>query len=186
MIASAPLTQKTPFITEKQRFFSHHALLRQRFGYRTYRVTIDAGFTCPNRDGNITVGGCTYCNNSGFSPASRNYRSKPHLEPRAPVAQQIDENLPYLRSRYKADKFIAYFQAYSSTYAELDDLKRLYEPALQHDAESRWIHSGSMERAYCKFCRVCACAGFSSNARRYANIAGPNRSACNAAFPRFK
>lgn len=95
------------------------------YGSRLQRVSIHAGFTCPNRDGSIGVGGCTYCNNLGFSPT--------YCHTGLTVLQQIDEGLVFLKKRYpRAKKFVAYFQAYSNTYSDLDSIKKLYEEALSH------------------------------------------------------
>lgn len=113
-----------------QRFFSYHSYIRRRFGRRIHRVTIDAGFTCPNRDGTAGTGGCTYCNNDGFSPASNAYRPRIYMQPTANVRSQIMGSLSKLQKRYKTDAFFAYFQAYSNTYAPLSTLERLYAEAL--------------------------------------------------------
>lgn len=115
---------------ENKRYYSYNSYLRSRFGARVHRVTVDAGFTCPNRDGTVATGGCTYCNNDGFSPASSAYRPRVYMQPTAPVAEQIQRALPRLRQRYKTDKFFAYFQAYTNTYAPLDRLRQLYSEAL--------------------------------------------------------
>ncbi len=87
------------------------------------KVTIDAGFTCPNRDGKISVGGCTYCNNDAFNPS--------YCSPEKPVKQQILEGIEFHKNRYRrANKFLAYFQPYSNTYAPLDKLRKIYGQAL--------------------------------------------------------
>jgi hypothetical protein len=94
--------------------------LRQTFGCRVHKVSIDAGFTCPNRDGSVAVGGCIYCNNASFSPGNK----------RLSVTEQLEQGKPVLRRRYGATKFIAYFQAYTNTYRDIEHLKRLYDEAL--------------------------------------------------------
>jgi radical SAM protein (TIGR01212 family) len=94
--------------------------LRQTFGCRVHKVSIDAGFTCPNRDGSVAVGGCIYCNNASFSPGNK----------RLSVTEQLEQGKPFLRRRYGATKFIAYFQAYTNTYRDIEYLKRLYDEAL--------------------------------------------------------
>lgn len=99
------------------RFTDH---LRQTFGCRVHKISIDAGFTCPNRDGTVAVGGCIYCNNTSFSPGNR----------RLSVTAQLAQGKDTLRRRYGAQKFIAYFQAYSSTYGDVQGLQRLYDEAL--------------------------------------------------------
>jgi len=99
------------------RFTDH---LRATFGCRVHKVSIDAGFTCPNRDGTVTVGGCIYCNNTSFSPGDR----------RLSVTEQLTQGKRFLRQRYGAEKFMAYFQAYSNTYADVQHLRHLYDEAL--------------------------------------------------------
>lgn len=107
----------------RPRYVSYAAHLRQTFGCRVQKVSIDAGFTCPNRDGSVTTGGCIYCNNTSFSPANR----------RLSVTEQLEDGKRFLRKRYGAKKFIAYFQAYTNTYADIADLKALYDEALACD-----------------------------------------------------
>jgi len=98
---------------------------RQLYGERVQKVTVDAGFTCPNRDGSKGRRGCIYCNNESFNPGY-NSASKS-------ITQQIEEGVEFLKRRYKhVRKFIVYFQPYSNTYAPLDTLKRYYEEALNH------------------------------------------------------
>jgi radical SAM protein (TIGR01212 family) len=105
-------------------YHSFSRFLRQRFGGKVYRVSIDAGFTCPNVDGSVAVGGCVYCDNRSFSPNRR--------LPRQTVAAQVDHGVEIMRRRYGADKFLAYFQAGTNTYASVEKLKRLYDEGLQH------------------------------------------------------
>jgi radical SAM protein (TIGR01212 family) len=100
--------------------------LRERFGAKVYRVTIDAGFTCPNVDGSVAVGGCVYCDNRSFSPNRR--------LPRTTVTEQVRHGVELLQKRYGAQQFLAYFQAGTNTYASVDKLRRLYDEALQHPA----------------------------------------------------
>jgi radical SAM protein (TIGR01212 family) len=103
--------------------FSHYIL--DRFGERVQKLTVDAGFTCPNRDGKISYGGCTYCNNDKFNPGSSKLGDT--------VTQQIITQVKRIKKRYKnSKKFIVYFQAYSNTYAPLQHLKKLYLEALSH------------------------------------------------------
>ncbi|MBP9681370.1 MAG: TIGR01212 family radical SAM protein [Bacteriovorax sp.] len=108
---------------------SHHVInefnryILNRFGERIQKVSVDAGFTCPNRDGKISYGGCTYCNNDKFN------QGRDKLG--ASVTQQITTQVKRIKTRYKnAKKFIVYFQAYSNTYAPLQHLKKLYLEAL--------------------------------------------------------
>ena len=90
---------------------------------RVHKISLDAGFTCPNRDGTVAVGGCIYCNNASFSPGNR----------RLSVTEQIERGKDFLRKRYNAQKFIAYFQAYTNTYGDVRVLKSLYDEALVCD-----------------------------------------------------
>jgi radical SAM protein (TIGR01212 family) len=99
--------------------FGHY--LRRRFGCRVHKITLHAGMSCPNRDGSRGTGGCTFCNNTGFSPAVR-------LEPGA-IRDQMLAGMQAARVRGRATRFIAYFQAYSNTHAPVDLLARLYEEA---------------------------------------------------------
>jgi radical SAM protein (TIGR01212 family) len=98
---------------------------KQQFGSRIQKVSVNAGFTCPNRDGRVGTGGCTFCNNAGFSPS---YCHDDHT-----ISEQITKGISFLKHRYKRTNiFIAYMQAYSNTYAPLDVLKNRYEEALSH------------------------------------------------------
>jgi len=110
---------------DEKRYNSYAAYQRRTYGERVQKVTVDAGFTCPNRDGTVAVGGCIYCNNESFNPS--------YNEARKSLRQQIDEGIFFLQRRYTGvKKFIVYFQPYSNTYAPLETLKRLYEEALSH------------------------------------------------------
>ncbi|MEW6201703.1 MAG: TIGR01212 family radical SAM protein [bacterium] len=108
----------------ERRYYSFNQFLKDTFGERVYKISIDAGFTCPNRDGMRGVGGCFYCNNQGFSPNTR--------KPPASVHGQVEAGAEYLIRRYGARKFIAYFQAYTNTYAPVERLRQLYDEALLH------------------------------------------------------
>ena len=106
---------------DQPRYYSFARYLRQRFDCRVQKVTLHAGFTCPNRDGHLGWGGCTFCNNEGFSPNTR-------LEPSA-VQEQLDRGIAAASRHRKARKFIAYFQAYTNTYGPIDRLQALYDAA---------------------------------------------------------
>ena len=107
----------------ERRFNAYSSYFKNNFGERVQKVSVDAGFTCPNRDGTLGVGGCTYCNNDAFNPS--------YCLPQKPVNQQILEGIEFHKKRYRrAKKYLAYFQAYSNTYAHLDHLQRLYDEAL--------------------------------------------------------
>lgn len=106
------------------RIHSYGHYLRQRFGCRVSKVNVDAGFTCPNRDGSKGVGGCIYCNNVSFSPKG--------TQPVIPLEEQISAGMAYHRQRLGSEKFIIYFQKYTNTYASVDLLADLYQRALNH------------------------------------------------------
>jgi radical SAM protein (TIGR01212 family) len=107
-------------------YFAANFYLRQRFGVRVQKVSIDAGFTCPNVDGSVATGGCTFCDNRSFSPSRR--------LPRSGIAGQIDQSIARMRLRYrKCHDFLAYFQPATNTYAPVDKLRRVYEEALSHN-----------------------------------------------------
>jgi radical SAM protein (TIGR01212 family) len=99
--------------------FGQH--MRERHGARVHKLAIDAGFTCPNRDGTQGRGGCTFCNNGSFSPNGRH--------PPA-IVDQIEAGKRVIAKRTRAPQFLAYFQAYTNTYADVEALKRLYDEAL--------------------------------------------------------
>lgn len=99
--------------------------IRHRFPYRVQKISVDAGFTCPNRDGRVSVGGCSFCDNRTFSPAYCG-RGKS-------IAAQIKEGKEFFSRKYPDMKYVAYFQAFTNTYAPLDTLRRRYEEALSQD-----------------------------------------------------
>lgn len=104
---------------------SYNEYFKRTFGQRVQKVSIDAGFTCPNRDGIAGTGGCTYCNNDAFNPS--------YCEAVKPVRQQIDEGIEFHKVRYRrAMKYLAYFQTYSNTYAPVERLQQIYTEALSH------------------------------------------------------
>ena len=106
-----------------KRYNSYSEYFRNTFGTRVQKLSIDAGFTCPNRDGNKGTGGCTYCNNDAFNPS--------YCLPEKSISEQIAHGIEFHRVRYRrAKNFLAYFQAYSNTYAEIEHLKKLYDEAL--------------------------------------------------------
>jgi radical SAM protein (TIGR01212 family) len=111
-------------LTSGRRYRAFGRYLQERFGCRVYRVTIDAGFTCPNVDGTVAKGGCVYCDNRSFSPNRR--------LPRTSITAQVERGVAILSRRYRAEHFLAYFQAATNTYAPVDKLRRLYDEALAH------------------------------------------------------
>ena len=106
------------------RYKSFTSFIRNKFGGRVQKVCINAGFTCPNKDGTKGTGGCTYCNNNTFNPD--------YCKPIKPIKVQINEGIEFFAKKYKAQKYLAYFQASTNTYAPLVDLQKMYEEALEH------------------------------------------------------
>ena len=110
----------------KHRFNSYSGYFKKTFGERVQKITVDAGFTCPNRDGTLARDGCTYCNNDAFNPS--------YCNPQKSVAQQVAEGIEFHKVRYRrASRYLVYFQPYSNTYAPLEKLKNLYEQALRQE-----------------------------------------------------
>jgi len=107
------------------RINSYGWYLRKRFGCRVSKVNVDAGFTCPNRDGSRGHGGCIYCDNASFSPGA--------TQATIPIEAQMDAGMAYHRRRLGSEKFIIYFQKFTNTYADVDHLRDLYTRALAHD-----------------------------------------------------
>ena len=108
-----------------RKFNAYSNYFRSIYGARVQKVSIDAGFTCPNRDGTKGSGGCTYCNNDAFNPS--------YCVPEKSVSQQIEEGIIFHKWRYSETvSYLAYFQAYSNTYAPLDTMRKLYEEALNY------------------------------------------------------
>lgn len=91
------------------RYNAYGAFLREKFGCRVHKIVVDAGFSCPNRDGTVGFDGCIYCNNDAFRPATAR---RPE-----PASLQVENAISYLKQRYRAGKFIVYFQPFSNTYA---------------------------------------------------------------------
>lgn len=107
-----------------KRYNQFSAYLKNRFGAKVYKITIDAGFSCPNRDGTISTGGCIFCDEGGsFSQAHSNVLS---------VGEQVRVGAETLSKRFKAQKFMSYFQAYSNTYKPVNELKQIYDESLNH------------------------------------------------------
>ncbi|HAH23735.1 MAG TPA: TIGR01212 family radical SAM protein [Prolixibacteraceae bacterium] len=107
-----------------KRYNDFSGYFRRKFEGRVQKISIDAGFTCPNRDGSRGIGGCSYCNNQTFSPAYCNLEKS--------VTAQLNEGIEFFARKYNSMKYLAYFQSYSNTYAPVENLKMLYEEALVH------------------------------------------------------
>lgn len=105
------------------RYLNYNQVLKSEFSERVQKISINAGFTCPNRDGSKGNGGCTYCNNQTFSPE--------YCKPAKTITQQIEEGIDFFK-KYESQIYLAYFQSYTNTYDSLDKLKAIYEEALSH------------------------------------------------------
>ena len=97
--------------------------LQEQLGTKVQKISVNAGFSCPNRDGTVGYGGCTFCNNQTFNPA--------YCQPTKSITQQLEEGKRFFARKYPSMKYLAYFQAYTNTYGELEHLKELYEEALR-------------------------------------------------------
>ena len=108
-----------------KRYNSFVGYFKRRYGERLQKIVLDAGFTCPNRDGKVGRGGCTYCDNAAFHPSYSTAGKSLHL--------QLDEGIEFHKVRYRTtEHYLAYFQSFSNTYASLERLRQLYEEALSH------------------------------------------------------
>ena len=108
-----------------KRYNSYAESIKEKYGCRLQKIVIDGGFSCPNRDGLVGRGGCTYCDNRAFHPG--------YSTPDKSIAQQIEEGIEFHKGRYRGvSKYLAYFQPYSNTYAPLEKLRKLYGEALSH------------------------------------------------------
>ena len=108
---------------EGLRYYPLRLFLREKFGGRVWKITVDGGFSCPNVDGTLSRAGCIFCNLASFSPARR--------QPLRPIRQQIQQAAEKLRKRYGANQFLAYFQPATNTYGPVETLGQLYQEALQ-------------------------------------------------------
>lgn len=112
------------FNNTDKRYNQFSAYLKNRFGAKVYKITIDAGFSCPNRDGTISSGGCIFCDDTGsFSQAHSNLLS---------IENQVLQGVETLSKRFKAEKFMSYFQAYTNTYKPVGELEKIYKSSLNH------------------------------------------------------
>ncbi|MCR5002983.1 MAG: TIGR01212 family radical SAM protein [Bacteroidales bacterium] len=110
---------------EGKRYNTFTGYYRKKYGERLQKLVLDAGFSCPNRDGKISTGGCTFCDNAAFHPA--------YSAPGKPLLQQLDEGIEFHKVRYsRARHYLAYFQAFSNTYGPIEKLKALYTEVLKH------------------------------------------------------
>ena len=107
-----------------KRYNDYSSFIKKQFSERVQKISLDTGFTCPNRDGTKGVGGCTYCNNNTFNPK--------YCKSSKSVTQQLDEGIEIFAKKYKTQQYLAYFQAYTNTYADIDLVKKLYNEAIRH------------------------------------------------------
>lgn len=107
-----------------QRYLNYNQVLKTEFTERVQKISINAGFTCPNRDGSKGTGGCTYCNNQTFSPE--------YCKSSKSVSEQVEEGIAFFHHKYKAQLYLAYFQSYTNTYDSVENLKAIYEEALSY------------------------------------------------------
>ena len=108
----------------ERRFNSYNSYFTRIFGGRVQKISIDAGFSCPNRDGKISTGGCSFCRNDAFNPS--------YCRPEKSIRQQIEEGIEFHQRRYRrAKNYLAYFQPYSNTYKNVDELEHIYKQALE-------------------------------------------------------
>ena len=108
----------------KNRYLDYNTYFQNLYGHRVHKITLDAGFHCPNRDGTLSSTGCIYCNAKGSGTGQ--------LNKGVSIVEQIENGLKYVKKRYKAKKFIAYFQSFTNTYAPVEKLKALYDLALSY------------------------------------------------------
>lgn len=113
----------------ERRFNAYSNYFRKLFGGRVQKLSIDAGFTCPNRDGSLGTGGCSFCNNDAFSPS--------YCKAETSITEQVEKGIRFHAKRYrKSVAYLAYFQSYTNTYAGLDELRKKYKEALNHNLVS--------------------------------------------------
>ncbi len=112
------------FTEMTNRYLNYNQILKSEFAERVQKISINAGFTCPNRDGSKGIGGCTYCNNQTFSPE--------YCQSAKTVSQQVEEGIAFFNHKYQAQLYLAYFQSYTNTYDSLENLKAIYEEALSY------------------------------------------------------
>lgn len=108
-----------------RRYNDYPTFIKQKFGGRVQKISVNVGFSCPNRDGTKGIGGCIYCDNKTFKPG--------YCEPEKSVSNQINQGVAFFEKKYPDMKYMAYFQSYTNTYAPIADLHKLYQEAIQHE-----------------------------------------------------
>jgi len=119
------MTTTNYFEKTTRRFNDYSSYIKRQFSQRVQKLSLDVGFSCPNRDGTIGTGGCTYCFNKTFNPD--------YCKPDRSIRQQLEQGIAFFEKKYQTQKYLAYFQAYTNTYANIEILKRLYNEALAVD-----------------------------------------------------
>jgi hypothetical protein len=105
-----------------KRYLDYSSFIKLNFGERVQKISLDVGFTCPNRDGSKGYGGCTYCNNNSFNPG--------YCEPEKSITQQLEKGIAFFSKKHKYKNYFAYFQAYTNTFSDIESLKKMYDEAL--------------------------------------------------------
>jgi hypothetical protein len=105
-----------------KRYLDYSSFIKLNFGERVQKISLDVGFTCPNRDGSKGYGGCTYCNNNSFNPG--------YCEPEKSITQQLEQGIAFFSKKHKYQNYFAYFQAYTNTFSDIESLKKMYDEAL--------------------------------------------------------
>lgn len=105
-----------------KRYLDYSSFIKLNFGERVQKISLDVGFTCPNRDGSKGYGGCTYCNNNSFNPG--------YCEPEKSISEQLEQGIAFFSKRHKYQNYFAYFQAYTNTFSDIESLKKMYDEAL--------------------------------------------------------
>jgi len=105
-----------------KRYIDYSSFIKLNFGERVQKISLDVGFTCPNRDGSKGYGGCTYCNNNSFNPG--------YCEPEKSITEQLEHGVAFFSKKHKYQNYFAYFQAYTNTFSDIESLKKMYDEAL--------------------------------------------------------
>jgi len=111
-------------LNKEHLYNDYSTYIKNLFGFRVQKISIDAGFTCPNIDGTKSIGGCIYCDNNAFNPY--------YCKSDNPIIQQIEEGISFFAKKYKSQKYLAYFQSHTNTYNSSDNLYKIYTEALKH------------------------------------------------------
>ncbi|MDR2824526.1 MAG: TIGR01212 family radical SAM protein [Prevotellaceae bacterium] len=111
-------------LSPSERYLNYNSILKAHFSQRIQKISINGGFTCPNRDGRLGFGGCTYCNNQTFIPA--------YCQSTKSVRQQVEEGIAFFHHKYEVQLYFAYFQSFTNTYSDFENLKKIYDEALAH------------------------------------------------------